>query len=290
MENKELRCPNCEELIYAQYGLTKNEKEQVCWYHCRCGFMFHAPLAEPGKIYTPKYREEREGLKFIKERLHYFIRLYAPIIEEKTDGRRMLDVGYTTPIVMQEMERRGWLTAGVDLIPSEDYLSMNFMSKEFDHALSEFDKKGHLISRERFDLIWMVDFLQCVSDPVRAIYKAYDLLRPGGILFIVTPNTDLIRRAPIAAWGHWDMEDNQAFINEHILRQALIKCEASFNGHMDILYFDKSNQSTRFPSWNNMHCIAQKTKIEESIFEKGRMLDKLMAEKEAKDGSNTLAP
>lgn len=268
MSENNLRCPLCVEIVHSQYGLTNVEGGQANWYHCRCGFMFHNTSTDLTKVYTKEYRTKREDLKFIKDRLHYYIRMYAPIIEEHTYGRRMLDVGYTTPILMQEFERRGWLTCGVDIIPSDDYLTADFMSDEFDRMLSTYDDKGNLASRERFDLIWMGDFLQCVKDPVKAIYKAYDLLRPNGILVIITPNTDLIRRNVIPAWGHWSMEDNQSFINERILREALTKCDASFNGRMEILYLDKSNQSNRFPSWNNMHCIAQKVKIEESIFSK----------------------
>lgn len=262
MSEENLRCPNCEEIVHTQYALTKGEGDSVCWYHCRCGFMFHNTPVDLEKVFTPEYRTKREDLKFIKERLHQYVRIYAPMIEELTYGRRMLDVGYTTPLLMQEMERRGWLTCGVDIIPSDDYLVADFMSKEFDEMISV---NG---VRERFDLIWMGDFLQSVKDPVRAIYKAYDLLRPNGVLVIITPNTDLIRRDIIPKWGHWSMEDNQSFINERILREALIKCDASFNGRMELLYLNKSNQSSRFVSWNNMHAFAQKTKIEDSIFKK----------------------
>ena len=275
MRDAKLRCPCCSEIIWNQIALTGPEKVDVYWYFCRCGFLFHNTPIDLSKVYTAEYRAKREDMKFLKERLNYYVRCYAPIIEEKTYSRKMLDVGYTTPLLMQEFEKRGWLTCGVDLIPSEEYLSMDFMSTEFDEALSTFDKDGKVVSRERFDLIWMGDFLQSLKDPVKAIYKAYDLLNPNGILVIITPNTDLIRRNVIPAWGHWSMEDNQSFINERILREALIKCDASFNGRMEVLYFDKSNQSTRFTSWNNMHMIAQKTKIEESIFEKGELADKL---------------
>lgn len=251
--NKETRCPQCQELVYQQYSLTKNETSTVNWLHCRCGFMYHEVGIDSSKIWTPEYRTEYEDKKFIKDRLHYYIRLYAPLVEELTYGRRMLDVGFCSSILMQEMERRGWLTTGIDLIPNK-YVTGDFMTEKFEG--------------ERFDLIWMGDFLQCLKDPIAAIYKAYQLLRPNGILVIITPNTDNMRRNYIPQWGHWDMETCKSFINERILRQALIKCEASFNGKMQVLYFNPSNQSNRMVSWNNMHMIAQKTKIEDSIFSK----------------------
>lgn len=257
--DKELRCPQCQELVRQQYSLTKNETSSVNWYHCVCGMIFHNQEIDPSKVWTPEYRVEYEDKKFIKDRLHYYIRLYAPIIEELTYGRRMLDVGFCTPILMEEMERRGWLTAGIDLIPSK-YITGDFMTETFEG--------------ERFDLIWMGDFLQCMKDPIAAIYKAYQLLRPNGILVIITPNTDNMRRNYIPQWGHWDMETCKSFINERILREALIKCEASFNGKMQVLYMNPSNQSNRFCSWNNMHMIAQKTKIEQSFFDKMNDEDK----------------
>lgn len=251
--NKELRCPICQEQVFQQYSLTKNEASAVNWYHCRCSFMFHTQDIDQSKVWTPEYQIEYENNKFVKDRIHYYIRLYAPIIEELTYGRRMLDVGFCSPILMEEMERRGWLTAGIDLILSK-YLTGDFMTENFEG--------------ERFDLIWMGDFLQCLNDPIAAIYKAYQLLRPNGILVIITPNTDNMRRNYIPQWGHWDMETCKSFINERILREALIKCEASFNGKMQVIYMNPSNQSNRMVSWNNMHVIAQKTKIEQSFFDK----------------------
>jgi len=262
-KQKELRCPMCQELVFQAYSLTKNEKESVNWLHCRCGFMFHQVEVDPKTVWTPEYAKEYADLKFVKERMLYYIRLYAPICEELTYGRRMLDVGFCTPILMEEMERRGWLTAGVDLIPNK-YVTGDFMTETFEG--------------ERFDLIWMSDFLQCLKDPIPAIYKAYELLRPNGVLFIITPNTDNIRRNYIPAWGHWDMQTCQSFINERILREALIKCEASFNGRMQILYLNPCNMSTRMISWQNMHVIAQKTKVEDN-----QMYKKLM--EDANEGS-----
>lgn len=263
-DEKDCRCPQCQEIVYQQYSITKNEKDTVNWLHCRCGFMFHEVDVDVSKVWTPEYRKEYEDKKFIEERVNYYVRMYAQIIEEKTYGRRMLDVGFCSPMLMQEMEKRGWLTAGIDFIPS-NYLTGDFMTETFG-ATDKFPG-------ERFDLIWMGDFLQCLKDPIPAIYKAYQLLRPNGIMVIVTPNTDNMRRNFIPQWGHWDMETCKSFINERILREAFIKAEASFNGRLDILYFDKSNQSNRFVSWNNMHVIAQKTKIEESFFAKMEAAD-----------------
>lgn len=251
--DKPTRCPQCQEIVYQQYTLTKNEQTPVNWLHCRCGFMYHEVDIDSSKIWTPEYQKDHEDKKFIRDRLHYYIRMYGQIIEEQTYGRRMLDVGFCTPILMEEMERRGWLTCGIDLIPNK-YVTGDFMTDDF--------------GGERFDLIWMGDFLQCLKDPIVAIYKAYELLRPNGILVIITPNTDNMRRNYIPQWGHWDMDTCKSFINERILREALIKCEASFNGKMQILYMNPNNQSNRFVSWNNMHVIAQKTKIEDNPMRK----------------------
>ena len=41
---------------------------------------------------------------------------------------------------------------------------------------------------KKYDVIVMGDVLEHVSEPVRALEKAYDMLAPDGILWLSTPN------------------------------------------------------------------------------------------------------
>jgi len=145
------------------------------------------------------------------------------------------------------MRERGWLATGIDLIINEQYHTGDFL--EFDFG------------KERFDFIKMTDFLQCIKEPLKAIKKAYDLLYPNGILFIVTPDTDLVRDNYFPNWGHWNAKENRQFYNEQILRDMLTKCGDDLSGKFEIKLIHR-DISRRYVSWNTIHLLCQKLKRE----------------------------
>lgn len=244
----EKRCKLCDQIVYQNYKLTNSDH---LWYHCACGCMFHGNYVSPEEVFTKDHNEKLSQIKNHEDRAKYFARVYGPLIEERIYGRKLLDVGFGTDILMNEWQRRGWVVNGIDICPN-DYITGNFESYDF-------WKQGH----DRYDMIWMGDVLQCFVDPVKAIYKAYNLLNPNGILFIITPNTDLMRKNRISGWGHWDQRENKQFISYGILKDILNRCDESLTGKIKIIYSDENLTSKRFITYSNMHVIAQKQKIED---------------------------
>lgn len=242
------RCKLCDRIVHQTYKLTTSDK---LWYHCQCGCMFNDHFETAEEVFTPEHNKKLLEIKSYEERYDYLIRVYAPLIEEKVYGRKMLDVGFGAPALMQGFEKRGWIAEGIDVMPN-DHIQANFESYDF-------FQKGH----DRYDLIWMGDVLQCFQDPVKAIYKAYHLLKPFGILFIITPNTDLMRANRVPAFGHWDLRENNQFLSEGLVHEILDRCDESLTGRMKVVYCDPEITSKRFITCNNMHMMAQKTKIED---------------------------
>ena len=237
------RCPLCENTINHNFALRSKENSHSLWYLCRCGYMFHKSEYQPEKVFNAEYLDNFNKKKFGKERYEYMARLYAQIIEEKTYGRRMLDVGSCTGQMVNIFRGRGWLATGIDLMDNP-FIKGDFETYDFES--------------EKFDLIWLSDVIQCFIDPIEALYKAYDLLRPDGLMFICTPNTDLIWHDQISSFGHWDMTTQKQFINERILRDILIKADASMKSRVRFLFMDQEVTSQRFMTWNTMHAIIQK--------------------------------
>jgi len=256
-KQEEIRCRLCDNLIFQQYSLKSkldNLETVNNWYHCRCGCMFNTNnVSDKTKIFNVEYRKTYEEMKGVNILYDYFIRLYAPILEEKTYGRKFIDVGYCLEYLIDGMKRRGWISTGIDLIQGS-YIHDDFEKFNF--------------GKERFDLLWLGGVIQCFENPLEAIYKAYDLLRPDGLMFISTPNTDLIKYDFIPAWGHWDMQENRQFISEQNLRDILSRADRTLTGKCKIIYMDSEVITKRFPSWNVMHAIIQKKKIE--MFNFGR--------------------
>lgn len=244
----EIRCVVCRQEVYHNYKL-KNAQDDLesRWFHCACGCVFNLHKPDLNKVFNEDYQKKYLDMKEAQFRYEYYLRLFAPIVEEKTYGRKFLDVGFCCDFIIQAMRKRGWISTGIDLIKN-NYITGDFITAN--------------LEGEKFDFIFMADFLQCVDGPQKALNRAYELLNPTGLLFIVTPNTDLIRQQKVQEWGHWDMEENRQFFSEELLSRMIGKVDKEPGGYLKVIYKD-SNISNRFISWNNLHILAQKIKIEE---------------------------
>ncbi len=246
-DEKNVDCPLCNSTIHSVISLGNAEKGMVNWYLCHCGYMFNLVKVNRDDVFNAEYLKEYKDRKMVKEKLEYYARLYFPLIEEMTYGRRALDIGCGNGEIVTELRRRGWLAAGIDLA-TEEFIKGDFEIHDFE--------------QERFDLILMTDVLQSMYDVVNVVKKAVNLLRPGGMILIVTPNTDLMRKDIIQRFGHWDMNTNRSFINENILNNLMIKACPDFTSKMDLVINIPANFSQRFVTWNNMHMLYRKQSIE----------------------------
>jgi SAM-dependent methyltransferase len=241
-------CPVCRNGIY-QSIKTKSKVgtdsfETAQWFFCKCGCVFNAKEINTLEVFNEEYRKSAEEMKSKKERCEYYFYTYGSFIEELTYGRKALDVGYCLPYAINQLRGRGWLATGIDLIPDQNFHTGDFLDFDF--------------GRERFDFIKMTDFLQCVKNPLLVLRKAYRLLNPNGVLLISTPDTDLIRDNFFPEWGHWNANESRQYFNERILREMLSKCGQDLSGGFEVKLIHR-DMSKRFPSWNNIHLIVQKS-------------------------------
>lgn len=246
-------CPICQRQAYQSIRTksrvrdTDNFQEST-WLMCFCGCVFNTEKHD--NIFNEEYRQNYSKMKGVSDRLNYYLHVYGPIIEELTYGRKALDVGYCIDANIKALRDRGWLATGIDLIRDERYITGDFLTYDF--------------GGEKFDFIKMTDFLQVVPDPLKVLKKAYDLLEPSGVLFITTPDTDMISDNYFPNWGHWNARENRQFINESILRTMLSRCPCDMSGNMDIKLIHR-DISRRFVSWNTLHLIAYKNAREKRI-------------------------
>lgn len=239
-------CPLCNSKVYQSVKTKSKIKdtdnfETAVWLLCQCGCVFSEGFDQ--SVFNEAYHKNYEEMKSAKERQEYYFYVYGNLIEELTYGRKALDVGYCVDYHIKMLRARGWLATGIDLIEHKDYQTGDFLSFDF--------------GKERFDFIKMTDFLQCVKDPLRAVKKSYELLYPQGVLLISTPDTDLIKDNYFPNWGHWNAKENRQYYNEKILRGMLAKCGDDLSGGFEVKLVHR-DISKRFPSWNNIHIIAQK--------------------------------
>ena len=99
-------------------------------------------------------------------------------------GGTLLDVGCFSGLFLSNASKRGFEVSGVE--PNhEAYLHVrDFWGFEVAHGiLSAAD-----LASERFSVVSFLDVIEHVPDPVSELKQALRLLRPGGLLMLVTPN------------------------------------------------------------------------------------------------------
>lgn len=176
----------------SDYGLFPN------FLKCQnCGLRFaeNMPAQEQlirlySNVVDPEYEAEKEG------RGENFLRILK--LMEKLKGKGdLLDVGAATGILMELAEKRGWKTAGVEI---SAWACKVAMEKGFEVFHGDFLSYPE---DRRFDFITMIDVVEHLADPGKALKKAHNLLKPKGLLVIVTPDIEsLTAKLMGKKWWH----------------------------------------------------------------------------------------
>lgn len=116
---------------------------------------------------------------------------------------RLLDVGCSTGLFLNEAKQAGFDASGVEFSAA----SAQFARDRFDLHITDGDIHAVDAPPENYDILTMFDVIEHVRDPAGDIAAAYRLLKPGGIFILSTPNIDgLYPKAsePLARpLGHW---------------------------------------------------------------------------------------
>lgn len=158
-----------------------------------CDVLFVDPMLSDrlGEIYPPNYysfQDSKKGLVTkIKEALDQrAMKTLTEDIEASSLG--VLDIGGGTGWLIDQVKRadpRVAKTAIVDIDPGAKSAAE---AKGHDFFLGRFEE--YEPTDGRFDLILMLNLIEHVVDPAAVLVKAASLLRPGGRIWLKTPNFD----------------------------------------------------------------------------------------------------
>ncbi len=164
-----VKCQNCgliyvsprpaAEELYALYGET----------------YFHNN--ESGVVgYTDYLKDERNIRKTSQRRLRH--------IEKFAQPGRMIDVGCAAGFFASEAQKRGWQVEGLDVSSfAVDYTRATVGIDAHHGSLTEVD-----LPESAYDLVTMYDVIEHVPDPKAYVQRVAELLRPGGIFELATPD------------------------------------------------------------------------------------------------------
>ena len=233
-----INCPVCDAVTTHLYFMQDAEtKLRSKWYNCACGVTWQ--LGEPKEPYDQKYANRyKDGGKKYEAAVKHPLSVYLPLVEEAMYGRRVLEVGHTTPYQVEEFKRRGWVPTSID-------------KNEYSQADIVDDFETHDFGESKFNLIWLVDTLECFKDPKKALMKCFNLLPEDGELFIITPDTDFLHTRSSSGFIHWKPQVNRLLWNGSSLTSYLEKL--GFN-----IVMCRRNYEHRFAQQDDIHLMTQK--------------------------------
>ena len=111
-----------------------------------------------------------------------FIRRHAPA----KGGGRMLDLGCGDGTVLWLAREDGWEVQGVELFPEHTKLVRDTLGLDVETS----DITAYEGVTEAWDCVVLTHVLEHLPDPVGALQKMHDLLKPGGVGVLEFPNID----------------------------------------------------------------------------------------------------
>lgn len=240
-ELKVANCPVCNRLVSHVYFMQDaTTKAKSKWFSCSCGIIFNS--VKPSKVYDKGFTLKQKISQRDKDIYEYPVKIYAPIIDDITYGRRVLIVGQNNGYQENALKERGWVPTVIDKNmtnpPRENLISADFESYEF-------------TEEQKYNMIWFYHSFECLSNPIGSLEACSKLLAEDGIIFIASPDTDFINTRSSSFFIHWKHDENYIMWNRSSITKHLEKL--GFN-----VILKRQNHEPRFPIWDDFHVIAQK--------------------------------
>ena len=186
-------CPACGE----RRARTLHRRPARRILRCACGLVFIDPLPSEAEVaareaeafrgellaetramfdaYGRGYRDDDPVVRAFARHLATLGRLAA--------GRRLLDVGVGTGLLVHLARQAGWDATGVDICAE----AAERAGREFGVAVAVGDFLA-VDLRGGYDAITMADVVEHSRDPRAFLARAHALLAPGGVLYVGVPN------------------------------------------------------------------------------------------------------
>jgi SAM-dependent methyltransferase len=227
---------------------------------CRaCGLAFVAESVTPEAVlgyygegyYTgaqPQGYADYPGQR--SARMAHF-RSLIPTLEKQlaTSHPSVLDVGCALGFFLEVARERGWSARGVELSP---FAAERARSRSGLDVLTGTIEDARL-DQERFDLITFWDVIEHLDDPLRALLRARELLRPAGLLALSTGDLGgFTARTLGRRWALLAPPGHLYYFSRRTLYAMLERAQLeplSWQSDGVFLLNDPEGDAKRLPSW-----------------------------------------
>jgi SAM-dependent methyltransferase len=171
------------------------ERLTLSFRSCRgCGVVFMAPLSREGERVAQAWYELVYGRSAAQERprehpvnqARYgeWLQLFEPY---RHTGR-LFETGFGRAEFLRCAVKAGWACAGNELSPQACEMASRFGVAAHRGDLAGVDHAGH------YDVVVSLGMIEHVKDPTAQLQHYFRLLRPGGLVFLATPNVNSLSR------------------------------------------------------------------------------------------------
>lgn len=233
-ELQECACDLCGEreatVLYRGSDWPPEVPDAVALVRCaQCGLMYLSPRPSPraiGAFYPPDYAPFRRAVEdepwaLLRRMRRRKLAQRRRLVESAT-GRtrgRVLDVGCSTGLFLNEMAQAGWQAEGVEPAPE----AARYARERFGLAVFEGMLEEAPLEAGSFDLVSFWDVLEHVFSPSATLARTAALLAPGGVVAINVPNWDSFDRRLFG--GDWQGFDppRHLYVFDRVTLGALLE-------------------------------------------------------------------
>jgi len=148
----------------------------------------------------------------------YFRKIYYRIPRWVDDGKA-LDFGCGNGAYLLLLKKLGWNVVGVD---TSSIYNKALLDNNIPVLIGDLDEQD--LDEESFDVITMWNSLEHTHQPTKALKKARNLLKDGGLLYIEVPNSkSFIGLLFKKHWFAWDLPRHLYHFSPNTLRKMLIQ-------------------------------------------------------------------
>jgi len=148
-------------------------------------------------------------------------------IEQRSSGRgKLLDVGCALGDFLLEAKAAGWDVEGVEISPFAAQRARERGLRVSTGRLEDLD-----LPEASFDAITLYDAIEHMTDPVGTLAAVRRLLRPGGIVHLVTPNVGGVQARVLGRhWYHYKPGEHLVYFAPNTLRTTVERAGLRWDG------------------------------------------------------------
>lgn len=190
------------------YAPAASGKETGAIVRClRCDVVYKDPFPKPETL-RKGYEEsiDEQYLALLPERQATFARVLSVVERYRRDGDgkgktrkkpRLLDVGCAEGTLLALARKRGFVVMGVE--PNKHFVRWAWKHQKL--RILQGSVYNRRLKKNSYDIITLLDVIEHVHNPRDFLRRCYNLLAPGGVLLVSTPDMgSWIARAMKRRW------------------------------------------------------------------------------------------